>query len=812
VSTLSTNNIVVNYQVNAADLEKVLGTFGNLTQEERRMLGELKKVNTELTKTGKDGADGIKQVSKEVNNLTSLAKGGAGILAGFFAIGQIQAFAKEIIDVTAKYQQFQKAIDFATGSSENGAKAFKFLQETAQKYGLDLRALTEGYKGFSASSNLAGTSLNETNRQFLAVSKAASALGLDSQRTGLVLNGLSQIASKGVVSMEELRQQIGDSLPGALGIAARSMNMTTQAFIKFVSDGKLASADFLPRFATELEKTFGPSAEKNLNNLTATQNRFNSSIDNLILAVGNKLEPYLKGAYELAGGIANQLGRIGGQAKKDSTESVAAKRAESDLAKKILDISIQYGVQISKQRAATQVIFDLEKKIGENTDKQIQTRLKYAGDVTGRGKVRIKQLETESEILQKELEVITKIAGVEVTNEKVVQKTQEELKKEYDLRLKILETERQIRQLQGEIANNPNAGLAAERSFYEGKAKLQREYAGKGLEINQREIKATKLQEQKAGKELKQRYEVQLMDRYKVSKKADEDVFKGRVETLKNESKAREDWMKDNDKKSDAFNDKQYKKYVEAENQKREALQMTYDLAANSVQSLFQLQSAYLDVELAQLNKRYNAEVRLAEGNEQKLTELEEKRAAKEREIRIKQFRIQQQAAVAQVIFNVAPIIAQQIAGVVTAPLAAASYATAAAQIAFILAQPVPEFAEGTKGKAHKGKAIVGELGQELVVTESGKTYLTPGTASLVDFKEKSHVIPANITEKFLGSYYSNMSLPSNDGKIVQRLESIESTLKNIPVTQLSMDERGFEKFIRTPKRTTKILNNRIGK
>jgi tryptophan synthase beta subunit len=30
------------------------------------------------------------------------------------------------------------------------------------------------------------------------------------------------------------------------------------------------------------------------------------------------------------------------------------------------------------------------------------------------------------------------------------------------------------------------------------------------------------------------------------------------------------------------------------------------------------------------------------------------------------------------------------------------------------------------------------------------------------------------------------------------------------PITQLNMDEKGFEKYIRTERRTTKILNNRF--
>jgi hypothetical protein len=42
------------------------------------------------------------------------------------------------------------------------------------------------------------------------------------------------------------------------------------------------------------------------------------------------------------------------------------------------------------------------------------------------------------------------------------------------------------------------------------------------------------------------------------------------------------------------------------------------------------------------------------------------------------------------------------------------------------------------------------------------------------------------------------------------KLDEIGSILKGLPIHQINMDERGFEKFIRTERRSTKILNNRF--
>jgi hypothetical protein len=249
-----------------------------------------------------------------------------------------------------------------------------------------------------------------------------------------------------------------------------------------------------------------------------------------------------------------------------------------------------------------------------------------------------------------------------------------------------------------------------------------------------------------------------------------------------------------------------------AEEDKQALTQKSFEVGAQITEIGFNLYQQGLSKEMAVLNDRYDLEVRLADGNEQKIAEIEQKRAEKQREIQLKQFKAEQAAAIARVIFETASMIAKWSTNPVTAPLAALSILAQAAQIGAILAQPVPEFAEGTKGKPFKGgKAIVGERGVEKVVTESGKVYFTPPTATLVDLPKGSQVIPNHALsrqELFLASHYSKGG--SSASPVVGKLDELGSILRGLPITQVSMDEKGFEKFIRTPRRTTKILNNRF--
>ncbi|HYX18360.1 MAG TPA: Hint domain-containing homing endonuclease, partial [Nostoc sp.] len=63
------------------------------------------------------------------------------------------------------------------------------------------------------------------------------------------------------VSSEELRQQLGERLVGAMGIAARAMGVTEGEFQKLLDSGRILSQDFLPRFAKQLQSEFGDAAK-----------------------------------------------------------------------------------------------------------------------------------------------------------------------------------------------------------------------------------------------------------------------------------------------------------------------------------------------------------------------------------------------------------------------------------------------------------------------------------------------------------------------------------------------------------------------
>lgn len=221
-----------------------------------------------------------------------------GAFAGGLVVGGIAALVsglKEIvtgsIEVTREFTNMKEAIEFASGSQ--AATNIKFLDDTINELGLDITSTYKGFKTFEGA--LMGTSLEgEKGREiFTAVSKAATVMKLSADSTEGAFLALGQMISKGTVSAEELRGQLGERLPGAFQIAARAMGVTTSKLGDMMKKGEVVAEDFLPKFAKELERTFSPGVLKAQNSFNANMNRFSNFILRGKLAIGNGLLPVL---------------------------------------------------------------------------------------------------------------------------------------------------------------------------------------------------------------------------------------------------------------------------------------------------------------------------------------------------------------------------------------------------------------------------------------------------------------------------------------------------------------------------------------
>ena len=152
------------------------------------------------------------------------------------------------------------AMSTAAGGARLAEQAFAFVDAEANRLGLDLLALEQGFLRITAAAK--GTTLEgqATRDIFIAIAETSRVLGLSSVEQGQALRAIEQMISKGKVSAEELRGQLGEVLPGIFSTAARAYGETTAEFDKLLATGKVLATDLLPLLAAELRRLYSAGA------------------------------------------------------------------------------------------------------------------------------------------------------------------------------------------------------------------------------------------------------------------------------------------------------------------------------------------------------------------------------------------------------------------------------------------------------------------------------------------------------------------------------------------------------------------------
>lgn len=214
-----------------------------------------------------------------------------GTIGAAFATDRLISYGQKAVTTSAQIEGLHNAIKFASKSEKEGEANLRALDDMTRRHGSNLLAASEGYKTFLGSMQSSKFSMKEINKMFEQVDTSIRVMNLSTEDSKGVYLALGQIMSKGKVQAEELRGQIGERIPGAFSIAARAMGKTEQELNKMLDKGELMSAEFLPRFANELEKTFGGGLDKASKSFQAQMNRNENSMLKLETTMGTKLQP-----------------------------------------------------------------------------------------------------------------------------------------------------------------------------------------------------------------------------------------------------------------------------------------------------------------------------------------------------------------------------------------------------------------------------------------------------------------------------------------------------------------------------------------
>ncbi|HFF9493812.1 MULTISPECIES: tape measure protein [Serratia] len=280
------------YNLTGKQRTESLSQFGDLTRQFHAGKIAVSEYNAAVSKLQagmrKQGRVGMKgqtlPVTAKVTKLdTSMIEGAKGAIT----IAATVAVGKSIMTAGQDLQSVESGLTAVTGSSEAAGKEMNYLREQANRLGLDLIKTSRDYMKFSASTKSSMDS-KTTKSIFEGLSEYSTVLGLTSEQSSLALNALSQMSAKSVVSMEELRQQLGDHIPAAMAVFTKAYNkvnktmLTEGQFADLVGEGKVLASKILPQVGKEFAALArnGGALDKAVNSNRASFQRLQTAMQN----------------------------------------------------------------------------------------------------------------------------------------------------------------------------------------------------------------------------------------------------------------------------------------------------------------------------------------------------------------------------------------------------------------------------------------------------------------------------------------------------------------------------------------------------
>jgi tape measure domain-containing protein len=171
------------------------------------------------------------------------------------------------------------------GNAKAAGDEFKYLQEQADRIGINFAKTAPAFAKFAISAKQAGMNTQETRFIFENFAKTAATLNLTGADTERVFKAIEQMFNKGKVQAEELTQQLGDVLPGAVQIFAKAQGVAVEDFQKMMEKGQVG-ANILVAVARQLGDAYAGVNDGTVK-LAAAQARFENAINKFLTDIGN---------------------------------------------------------------------------------------------------------------------------------------------------------------------------------------------------------------------------------------------------------------------------------------------------------------------------------------------------------------------------------------------------------------------------------------------------------------------------------------------------------------------------------------------
>lgn len=199
--------------------------------------------------------------------------------AVFGWLGPVISANREIERASFLLQGMSTALT-QVGRRTEAADNIRELLELAKSSPFSLDALTDSFVKMKAGG------IDPMDGSMKSLVDAVATFGGDSQILNRASIAIQQMAGKGVISMEELRQQLGEAVPTAINLMARSLGVSYQELVDKISKGQVRANGALKSMFAEFDRTFGGASSRLVTSFGGSVQRAQSTLTQFALAIG----------------------------------------------------------------------------------------------------------------------------------------------------------------------------------------------------------------------------------------------------------------------------------------------------------------------------------------------------------------------------------------------------------------------------------------------------------------------------------------------------------------------------------------------
>ncbi|EOW5740998.1 tape measure protein [Escherichia coli H45] len=203
----------------------------------------------------------------------------SGLRGNIFLLGEIGDAArtvtdimfgwqKPIVEAAAEMERMRVMLRGLNKEKSNPGQAaaddMKYIVDMAKSAPFAMEALTDSFVKFRSAG------LDPTDGSLKALVDSVARFGGDSELLKRASIAIQQMSGKGVVSMEELRQQLGEAIPTAMNAMAKAAGLTMGELTKAVASGTVEAKNALALMFKELKMQNEGAASEMMNTFTGT--------------------------------------------------------------------------------------------------------------------------------------------------------------------------------------------------------------------------------------------------------------------------------------------------------------------------------------------------------------------------------------------------------------------------------------------------------------------------------------------------------------------------------------------------------------